>query len=121
MNDANRDYFEGITEQLVGARKAEPWTPPALPTWAEIDAKRARFRANAAQVAEWNAATPATIHTETCDGIVFCIDCPMRGTPDCEKYQEELSEVGRGDDYPTSRWDVQIAEAAWAVTPRCDY
>jgi hypothetical protein len=57
----------------------------------------------------------------TCDGVVMCADCPLFNTPDCEKYQAHLSEIGHGDDYGPNFWDARTAERAGAFSPRCDF
>ena len=44
--------------------------------------------------------------TLTCDGVVMCVDCPLRNTPDCTEYQAELTDIGRGDDYRPNFWDA---------------
>ena len=55
------------------------------------------------------------VYVPTCDGIVMCADCPFRDTSDCDKYQDNLADVGRGDDYALNFWDL-IADEKAAVT-----
>ena len=61
------------------------------------------------------------VYVPTCDGIVMCADCPFRDTSDCDKYQEELANVGHGDDYGPNFWNYQTAEIAGTYSPRCDF
>lgn len=41
----------------------------------------------------------------TCDGATTCADCSFKDTPDCDKYQEELTAAGRGNDYAPNFWE----------------
>ena len=59
------------------------------------------------------------VYVPTCDGIVTCADCPFRDTADCDKYQDELANVGHGDDINApSMWNLQTAEIAGCFSPR---
>lgn len=51
----------------------------------------------------------------TCDGTVMCADCFMRNTSDCDKYQDELTAAGSGDDYGPNFWDASAATPAPAT------
>ena len=67
-----------------------------------------------------NAVVANSIRWQTCDGAKTCFDCPMADTPDCERYQVHLTEIGKGDDYGPNPWNMQTAEMAGAFSPRCD-
>ena len=51
----------------------------------------------------------------TCDGLVMCADCPFRDAPDCDRYQDDLADIGRGDDYAPNFWDLPASEKVAAV------
>ena len=51
----------------------------------------------------------------TCDGLAMCADCLFRDTPDCDRYQDDLTDIGRGDDYAPNFWDLSAEEKAITV------
>jgi len=60
-----------------------------------------------------------TVTILTCDGIVMCADCPFRDTANCDKYQDELTTIGCGDDINApAMWNLQTAEIAGCFSPR---
>ena len=50
-------------------------------------------------------------HSITCDGVMFCEDCPHAGSCECAEYQAYLDARGRYD-------TAQAAEIAGAFSPR---